>query len=92
MKKQTKSKNEINKSKASNRRVITKSMTFAQLIDTDKDAAMKLAEKGMFCCGCPMALTETIEDGARAHGIDTDKLVEEISSKFKTKKSSGVSK
>lgn len=57
---------------------ITKNMTFAELIQKDRNAAEKLADKGLFCGGCPMAQLETIEQGARAHGIDPDKLVKEL--------------
>jgi hybrid cluster-associated redox disulfide protein len=57
---------------------ITKDMTFAELIETDPKAAKKLAEKGLFCGGCPMAQFETIEDGATAHGVDVEKLIKEL--------------
>jgi len=57
---------------------ITKDMTFAELMEIDSEAGMKLAERGLFCGGCPMAQFETIENGARAHGIDIDKLLEEL--------------
>ena len=57
---------------------ITKDMTFAELIAHDKEAAGKLADKGLFCGGCPMAQFETIEQGAAAHGVDADKLVKEL--------------
>lgn len=62
---------------------IHKKMTFSQLLEEDKDAAMKLAEKGMFCCGCSMALTETLEDGAKAHGILPEELIKELNDKKK---------
>lgn len=57
---------------------ITKNMTFAELIQTSPEAAQKLANQGMFCGGCPMAQLETLEQGAEAHGIDIDDLIEEL--------------
>jgi len=57
---------------------ITKDMTFAELITQDKKAAEKLADRGLFCGGCPMAQFETIEQGAGAHGVDVEKLVKEL--------------
>lgn len=45
---------------------------------TDKDAAEKLAEAGLFCGGCPMAQFETVENGAMAHGLDVDEILEEL--------------
>lgn len=64
---------------------IHKKMTFMELMKEDKNAAMKLAEKGMFCCGCPMALTETLEQGATAHGIIPEELINELNSTKKKK-------
>ena len=57
---------------------ISKDMTFAELIEMDKDAAGKLADRGLFCGGCPMAQFETIENGAAAHGVDVDELIKEL--------------
>ncbi len=57
---------------------ITKDMTFAELMVENQDAAAKLAERGLFCGGCPMAQFETIENGAAAHGVDIDDLLKEL--------------
>ena len=61
--------------KKSQKAKITKKLTFAELIDKHPEAAEKLAELGLFCGGCPMAQLETIENGARAHGLDPDELI-----------------
>ena len=63
------------------RHLITKDMTFAELMEIDSDAGVKLAEMGLFCGGCPMAQFETIENGALAHGVDVEKLLEELNGK-----------
>ena len=60
---------------------ISKDMTFAELMELDSDAGMKLAERGLFCGGCPRAAFESIEDGARAHGVHVDELVKELNDK-----------
>ncbi len=59
---------------------ITKDMTFMELMDLDSDAGNKLAERGLFCGGCPMAQFESIENGAAAHGVDVDDLLAELNS------------
>jgi hybrid cluster-associated redox disulfide protein len=64
---------------------ITKEMTFAELISSNPEAAMKLAERGLFCGGCPMAQFETIENGAMAHGVDVDALIKELNKPRKGK-------
>lgn len=63
---------------------INKKMTFAQVMNENPEAAQELMKSGMACCGCPMAMQETLEEGAMAHGINPDKLVESINKK-KTK-------
>ena len=57
---------------------ITKDMTFAEILEMNKEAGEKLGEKGLFCGGCPMAAFETLENGAKAHGVDADELVREL--------------
>ncbi len=60
---------------------ITKNMTFGEAISKNPAAARILAEEGMFCGGCPMAMMETIEQGAMAHGVEVDKLIKKINKK-----------
>lgn len=57
---------------------VNKKMTFSEAIDKNPKIAVELANKGMFCCGCPMAMQETLEQGAEAHGIDVDELIKEL--------------
>ncbi len=57
---------------------ITKDMTFAEIMELDREAGKKLAERGLFCGGCPMAAFETLENGARAHGVNVSELVKEL--------------
>jgi len=59
---------------------ITKDMTFAEIMEVDKDAGRKLAEKGLFCGGCPMAGFETLKNGAKKHGVDVEELLEDLNS------------
>jgi len=63
---------------------ITKKTKFSEIVK-DEGAARTLMEKGMHCCGCPMAMSETLEQGAEAHGLDADALVREINKKKKGK-------
>lgn len=57
---------------------ITKNMTFAELIEKNPEVVEKLMGMGMHCCQCPMARLETIEQGAAAHGLNPDKVIEEL--------------
>lgn len=44
-----------------------------------------LFERGLFCCGCPAAAQETLEQGCLAHGINPDEVVKEINFKLNKK-------
>lgn len=61
---------------------ISKKMTFAQIMGKNPDSIEILIKKGMHCIGCPAAMQETLEQGAVMHGLDPDKLVEEINKKL----------
>ncbi len=59
---------------------INKDMTFAEIIELNREAGRKLGERGLFCGGCPMAQFETLEEGAKQHGVNIDELVKELNS------------
>jgi hybrid cluster-associated redox disulfide protein len=55
--------------------IITKDMTFNQLLQMHPDAAKILANFNLGCVGCLGASTETLAQGARAHGLDIEELL-----------------
>ena len=57
---------------------ITKKMSFSEIIEKNPKALEILLKNEMHCIGCPMAQMETLEEGAKAHGLDPDKLVKEL--------------
>lgn len=57
---------------------ITKKMSFANVLHKHPELAEEFMEEGLHCIGCPMAMMESIEDGAKAHGINADKLIEKL--------------
>ncbi|MDD5192744.1 MAG: DUF1858 domain-containing protein [Candidatus Nanoarchaeia archaeon] len=72
--KKTKTKKKITKSKSG----ITKEMSFSEIIEKHPEAAGILFESGMHCCGCPMSADESLEQGAKAHGIKVDELLKKL--------------
>ncbi|MBU0957600.1 MAG: DUF1858 domain-containing protein [Nanoarchaeota archaeon] len=64
---------------------ITKKTKFSEALMRDPDVAEVFMKNGMYCLGCPMAGEETIEQGCEAHGIDADKVVDEINKKLEKK-------
>ena len=57
---------------------ITKDMNIIEVVQRYPDTAMVFMYAGMGCFGCHAAQFESIEEGALAHGIDADKLVEAL--------------
>ena len=62
-------------------REISKTMTFGELLSEYPQAGRVLAAKGLHCIGCHIAVSESVEDGARVHGLsdaEIDAMIEEI--------------
>ena len=71
--------------KKSNLKKIDKNMNFAEIMKKYPEAVETLLKQGMHCIGCPMAMQETLEQGALAHGLDPDELIKELNKKLKEK-------
>ncbi len=57
---------------------IEKDMGIMEVVEKCPDAVQILMEYGMGCIGCAAAHFETIEQGALAHGIDVDALMDAL--------------
>ncbi len=55
---------------------INKDMTFGELLDKYPEKADILGSFGLHCIGCHIAIFETIEQGAQAHGLDDAQIAE----------------
>ncbi len=53
-------------------------MKLSEIVRGNPEAAKELYKKGLFCLGCPMAMTETLEQGALSHGLNPEELVKEL--------------
>jgi hybrid cluster-associated redox disulfide protein len=60
---------------------IKKDMTIAEVVMKWPQTAGTFMEWGLHCYGCAVAKYENVEQGAVAHGIDPDKLVEALNEK-----------
>jgi hybrid cluster-associated redox disulfide protein len=68
------------------KQLITKEMSIAEVISRYPETIPVLMKTGMHCLGCPMAMQETLEEGLSAHGLDADKIIEELNKSIKKKK------
>ena len=57
---------------------ITKDMSIIDVVQNYPDTAMVFMYAGMGCLGCAAARFENIEQGAMAHEIDIDALMEAL--------------
>jgi len=73
-----KSKKTAKKEKGSAGFEITGDMMISEVVTHYPEAMPILMEYGMRCFGCPMALSETIEQGAVAHGINPAEMLEKL--------------
>lgn len=76
----------IKNSSSKNKNFVTKKMSFSELIEKYPKSVEVLMNSGMHCIGCAASTFETIEQGAIMHGLNPDKLVEEINKKLSTGK------
>lgn len=65
---------------------ITKTMTISEVVSKYPETMPVLMKYGMYCVGCPMAVQESLEDGLSSHGINIDKIIDELNRKIKKRK------
>lgn len=65
---------------------IKKEMTFGEVLKKYPETVKTFFQYGMHCFGCHLAVDETIEQGAMAHGVVVDELIGDLN---KTVASSG---
>lgn len=55
---------------------ITKNTTLGDIVEKYPEAVGPMLKRGMHCIGCHVAAFETIEQGAKAHGMDEKEIKE----------------
>jgi len=58
--------------------MITKEMSIGEVLRIDRNTAPVFMSFGMHCLGCPHATSESVEQAAMTHGVDVDKLIEDL--------------
>jgi len=64
---------------------VTKDMIISEVLTLDKGTAPIFLNNGMHCLGCPSSSGESIEDACSIHGIDADKLIEDLNKYLEAK-------
>jgi hybrid cluster-associated redox disulfide protein len=61
---------------------ISKDMTFNQVLQMSPEVARVLGQFNLGCVGCMGAMNESLEQGARAHGLDVNKILDALNALF----------
>jgi len=64
---------------------ITKDMMIGDVVRKHPETIEVFINNGLHCIGCAMAGRETVEMGAKGHGIDVKKMVAELNKVIKKK-------
>ena len=64
---------------------ITKDMTFGEVLKKYPETVRTFFQYGMHCFGCHIAVSETIEQGALAHGVSVDQLMQDLNKTVSSK-------
>jgi len=57
---------------------ITKDMTIEEVIQRFPETIRVFSQYGVGCLGCSAAQYDNVEQGAVIHGVDADRLVEDL--------------
>ncbi|MGI6359154.1 MAG: DUF1858 domain-containing protein [Bacillota bacterium] len=57
---------------------ITKDMAISEIVEKYPQVVPVFFKHGLGCLGCAIAQFETLEQGAKAHGIDVDALLADL--------------
>ena len=69
---------------------ITKKTKLSEIAKNEKLAEILMEKYGLFCVGCQMAPFETLEEGAKVHGMkdkEIEKMVRRLNEKSKCQSS-----
>jgi len=64
---------------------ITKEMKIEEILQKYPQTVEVFLKYGFHCLGCAAVSFENLEDGAKAHGINTDELVKDLNDVIETK-------
>lgn len=64
---------------------VTKDMLIGEILMVDRGIAPILMQSGMHCVGCPSSAGETLEEASLVHGMDVNKLIEDINTYLSSK-------
>ena len=64
--------------------MVTKEMSIGDVLRIDRETAPIFMSYGMHCLGCPHATSESVAQAGAVHGVDVDKLVDDLNAHLKS--------
>lgn len=64
---------------------VNKDMIITEVLDIDQATAAIFMKHGMHCIGCPVSSSEKISEAAVVHGIDAEKLIDDLNAYLESK-------
>jgi hybrid cluster-associated redox disulfide protein len=64
---------------------VTPDMIIADILKLDKGTVPILLKIGMHCLGCPSSSGESLADACAIHGVDVNKIVQELNDYLESK-------
>lgn len=64
---------------------VNKDMIITEVLALDRSTAAIFMKHGMHCIGCPVASSEKISEAAVVHGIDADRLIDDLNDYLESK-------
>jgi hybrid cluster-associated redox disulfide protein len=65
---------------------ITKDIKIEEVVKQYPETMMVFMKHGLHCVGCHVSAFESVEDGALAHGINVDALVDDLNKVISSRK------
>ncbi|NLC67769.1 MAG: DUF1858 domain-containing protein [Clostridiaceae bacterium] len=57
---------------------VTPDMKISEILKLDRGLVPIFLNNGLYCLGCPSAIGESLKDACEVHGLDCEKLVNEL--------------
>lgn len=61
---------------------VVKDNLIGEIVGTYPESIEVLLGMGMHCLGCPASQAESLEDACMVHGVDVEKILEQINEKI----------
>jgi len=69
--------------------LITKNTSIGEVVSKYPNTAEVFGKHGLHCIGCAIASFESVEQGAKSHGVKVDALLKDLNAAAKKKKPAG---